>query len=121
MGGAQKLQSCFQLLADANRLRIIKFIGDSEYSVSDIVRATGLSQPLVSHHLRTLRKGQLLKTKRQGAFVYYKLKDDKLLDALGLFADIANSISDAKPAEPFFSCPPMSRMRACGPIRKKKR
>ena len=120
MDGAQKLQSCFQILADANRLRIIKFIGEKEHSVSDIVKATGLSQPLVSHHLRSLRNGQLLETKRQGAFVYYKLKDNKLLDALGLFADIANSISDVKMPKPFFSCPPQWRMQGLRPMRKKR-
>jgi DNA-binding transcriptional ArsR family regulator len=120
MDGAQKLQSCFQILADANRLRIIKYIGEKEHSVSDIVKATGLSQPLVSHHLRTLRNGQLLEAKRQGAFVYYKLKDTKLLDALGLFADIASSMSDAKAAKPFFSCPPIGRMQGCGPMRKRR-
>ena len=120
MDGAQKLQSCFQILADANRLRIIKYIGEKEHSVSDIVKATGLSQPLVSHHLRTLRNGQLLETNRQGAFVYYKLKDKKLLDALGIFADIANSISDVKVAKPFFRCPPLSRMQGLRPITKKR-
>lgn len=120
MDAAQKLQSCFQILADANRLRIIKFIGEKEHSVSDIVKATGLSQPLVSHHLRTLRNGQLLETHRQGAFVYYKLKDKKLLDALGLFAEISNSISDVKIAKPFFRCPPLSRMQGMRPNRRKK-
>ena len=120
MDSAQKLQSCFQILADVNRLQIIKFIGEKEHSVSDIVKATGLSQPLVSHHLRTLRNGQLLETNRQGAFVYYKLKDKKLLDALGMFAEISNSISDVKIEKPFFRCPPLSRMQAMRPIRRKK-
>lgn len=120
MDGAQKLQSCFQILADANRLRIIKFIGEKVYSVSEIVKATGLSQPLVSHHLRTLRNGQFLETNRQGAFVYYKLKDKKLLDALGLFSEIADSISDEKRNKPFFCCPPSWRSMASSPIRKKR-
>ena len=120
MDGAQKLQSCFQILADANRLRIIKFIGEKEQSVSDIVKAIGLSQPLVSHHLRTLRNGQLLETKRQGAFIYYKLKNKKLLDALGLFAEIANSISDAKMTKPLFGCPPLKRIQGLRSIDKAK-
>lgn len=120
MDGAQKLQSCFQILADANRLRIIKFIGEKEHSVSDIVKATRLSQPLVSHHLRTLRNGQILETKRQGAFVYYKLKNKKLLDALGLFAEISTSLGDVKMVKPFFKCPPLSRMRGMRQIQKKK-
>ncbi|MFC1823445.1 ArsR/SmtB family transcription factor [Thermodesulfobacteriota bacterium] len=119
MDGAQKLQSCFQTLADANRLRIIKFIGEKEYSVSEIVKATGLSQPLVSHHLRTLRNRQFLEAKRQGAFVYYRLKDNKLLAALGLFSDIANSMSDEKMGKPFFHCPPFWKMKGPGPMRKK--
>ena len=52
MDDAAKLQTVFQTLGDANRLRIIKFIGERECSVSEIVQATGLSQPLVSHHLK---------------------------------------------------------------------
>ena len=93
MDEAVKLQKCFQTLADANRLRIIKEIGEREVSVSEIVRNTGLSQPLVSFHLKTLRERNFLETKRQGPFVFYKLKDEKLLPALGLFAEIAKSTS----------------------------
>jgi len=39
-------------LGDENRLRILLAIGDDKKSVSQIVEATGLSQPLVSHHLK---------------------------------------------------------------------
>ena len=91
MGDARKLQSILQTLADANRLRIIKFIGKDERSVSEIVNETKLSQPLVSHHLKTLRNRQILETKRQGPFIYYKLKDSKLLDAF-----LKNSINNFK-------------------------
>ncbi len=106
MTGVQKLQICFQTLADVNRLRIIKFIGEQERSVSEIVNETGLSQPLVSFHLRTLRNRQFLEANRQGPFIYYKLKDKKLLDALGLFLEISSSISNETLQEPMFCCPP---------------
>ena len=105
MDDAKKLQICFQTLADVNRLKIINFIGENERSVSDIVQTTKLSQPLVSHHLKTLRNRDFLETKRQGPFIYYKLKDIKLLDALGLFLDIAKSISNEESVEPMFCCP----------------
>ncbi len=84
-----KLQLFFQTLADANRLRIIKVIGKERRSVSEIVETTGLSQPLVSHHLRLLRERMILETQREGPFIYHRLKDDRLLDALGLCAEIA--------------------------------
>jgi DNA-binding transcriptional ArsR family regulator len=104
MDEAQKLQSVFQTLGEANRLRIIKFIGDQERSVSQIVEETGLSQPLVSHHLRALRESLILDTKRQGPFIYYKLKDAKLLEALGLMLEIFKD-SEIDTKERMFSIP----------------
>ena len=104
MEDASKLQIVFQTLGDANRLKIIKFIGADECSVSQIVEYTGLSQPLVSHHLRALREHEILETKRQGPFIYYKLKDVRLLDVLGLLLEIFRS-SDLKTEEPMFCSP----------------
>ena len=60
-----------QTLADTNRLRIIKVLTQDCQSVSDIVAATGMPQPLVSHHLRVLRERGLAKSDRRGAFTYY--------------------------------------------------
>ena len=103
MDDAHKLQHLFQTLGDVNRLKIIKFIGDKEKSVSEIVEALGLSQPLVSHHLRILREREILQTNRNGPFIYYKLKNEKLLDVLGLFLEMASSC---------FCCPPMCRTKS---------
>ncbi len=106
MDTAFKLQSFFQTLGEANRLKIIRVIGDGESSVSEIVRSTKLSQPLVSHHLKVMREIQILETHRKGPFVYYKLKDKRLLDALGLFSEIVSSMSGIKIKRPMFFCPP---------------
>lgn len=106
MDDAKKLQYLFQTLGDANRLKIIKVIGNEKKSVSEIVAKTKLSQPLVSHHLKTLRESGILETKREGPFVFYMLKDSKLIDALGLFLDITNSMNRAINSKPMFCCPP---------------
>jgi len=111
MDDARKLHHLFQTLGDANRLKIIKFIGDNEKSVSEIVEALGLSQPLVSHHLKILREREILQTDRNGPFVYYKLKNGKLLDTLGLFLEIASSAKSESPCEPMFCCPPRWRTK----------
>lgn len=104
MDDALRLQIIFQVLGDANRLRILKLIGNQECSVSQIVENTGLSQPLVSHHLRALRESLILETKRQGPFIYYKLKDERLLEALGLLQEIFSE-GDIDVNERMFSMP----------------
>lgn len=60
-----------QTLSDPNRLRIIKVLTMDCQSVSAIVKATELSQPLVSHHLRVLREQGLARGERKGAFIFY--------------------------------------------------
>jgi len=104
MDDALKMQIIFQVLGDVNRLRIIKLIGTQECSVSQIVEGTGLSQPLVSHHLRTLRESHILRTERQGPFIFYKLMDIRLLDVLGMLQVIFGE-DDISVSERMFSAP----------------
>ena len=108
---AQKLQSFFRTLGDANRLRILQFIGEKEVAVSEVVQEMGLSQPLVSHHLRALKERGILETRRQGPFVYYRICDSRLLEALGLFNEIASELVDDQETEPMFCCPPSMRRK----------
>jgi DNA-binding transcriptional ArsR family regulator len=88
MDESLRLQELFRTLSDANRLLIIRFVGKQNRSVSEIVAETKLSQPLVSHHLKVLRECGILKTRREGPFVYYELNDPRILDALGIFSEI---------------------------------
>ncbi len=88
MDDSVKLQRLFQTLSDAKRLLILRYIGTQTRSVSEIVTETKLSQPLVSHHLKVLRDHEILKTRREGPFIYYELNDPRLLDALGIFSEI---------------------------------
>ena len=84
----KKLQLIFQTLSDYNRLGIIRFICEKESSVGEIVKATRLSQPLVSHHLRVLKENGILETKRNGPFIYYYIRDKKILYAINLFMEL---------------------------------
>ncbi len=88
MNDLKKLQLIFQTLSDYNRLGMIKFISEKERSVGEIVNETKLSQPLVSHHLRVLKENGVLETKRNGPFIYYFIRDKKILDAINLVLEI---------------------------------
>ena len=106
MKNREKLQKLLQTLGDSNRLRIIEIIGTQETSVGAIVAATGLSQPLVSHHLKILKGNAVVATRRKGPFVYYRLSFPELLDVLGILADMVQHVDDAGSARPMFQCPP---------------
>lgn len=55
------LAETFRLLGDPTRLRILLFCLPGPKSVGDIVESLGLSQTLVSHHLRLLRGARLVR------------------------------------------------------------
>lgn len=90
----RKLAQFIKILGDANRLAIIKDIGWGSRSVSEIISATGLSQTLVSFHLRTLRDAEIVSTRRDGPFIYYSLTDQRLMDILGDLAQLAGLETD---------------------------
>jgi DNA-binding transcriptional ArsR family regulator len=69
-------------LSDENRLRILLCVGNGKKAVSRIVEELDLSQPLVSHHLKELKRTLLVKVERDGPFIYYELADKRILDVL---------------------------------------
>ena len=60
------LRAFHKALADVNRLRIVRRLADGEASVAELIAHVGLSQPLVSHHLKRLRVAGLIETRRVG-------------------------------------------------------
>ena len=65
----------FRLLGEPNRLRLVAACLDGPRSVGDLTEEVGVSQSLVSQHLRLLRAGRLLKQTRSGRNMFYELPD----------------------------------------------
>lgn len=83
----ETLAKTFKVFGDTNRLEIVLYIGKKARSVSEIVKCTGLSQSLVSFHLRTLREANIVTTERKGPFIHYSLSDSKINETLLKLAD----------------------------------
>lgn len=83
-------------LSDENRLRIILCVSCGKKSVSSIVEELGLSQPLVSHHLKELKRSLLVRIERNGPFVYYELVDDRILDVVKTLSTVATDLLTAR-------------------------
>jgi len=79
-------------LSDENRLRIVLCVSNGKKSVSSIVEELGLSQPLVSHHLKELKRSLLVKIERSGPFIYYELVDARILDVIRTLSTVATDL-----------------------------
>lgn len=69
----------FRVLSSPIRLQLLELLAGGERTVTQLVEATGHSQPLVSQHLRVLRDQCLVTTRRQGRESHYSVLDDHVL------------------------------------------
>src|ERR1700748_2094615 len=72
---ASELAEMFRLLGEPNRLMLVVSCLEGPRSVGDLTRQVGLSQSLVSHHLRLLRAARLLQARRRGKQMFYSIAD----------------------------------------------
>ncbi|WP_336857407.1 metalloregulator ArsR/SmtB family transcription factor [Sinomonas albida] len=72
LAGAAKL---FKVLSGESRLRLLVLLGRQAQTVGALSESSGLSQPLVSQHLRTLRLSGLVRAERSGREVTYHVAD----------------------------------------------
>jgi DNA-binding transcriptional ArsR family regulator len=72
------LAETFQALGDSTRIQIVWALSHGELCVGDLCELLSMSQPAVSHHLRTLRNLKLVKVRRDGRTSYYSLDDEHI-------------------------------------------
>lgn len=76
-------------LANEDRLILLCQLTQGEKCVSELETQTGITQPTLSQQLGVLRHDGLVKTRRDGKFVYYQIGDERVLNMLtalnGLF------------------------------------
>lgn len=73
----------FKTLGNEARLGLLVQLLRGSSSVGELVAETGLSQPLVSQHLRTLRTSGLVVAERQGKSVLYGVADSHIEHVIG--------------------------------------
>ena len=89
------LADLFRLLGDPTRLRIVLACVDEQRAVGAIAESLGLSQSLVSHHLRLLRAARIVRAARQGKQVFYLAADRHISGMLaGMLEHVAEPLSE---------------------------
>jgi ArsR family transcriptional regulator len=92
---AAELAGRLKALADPTRLRLLSLMLANpglEACTCDLTEPLGLTQPTVTHHMRTLTKAGLIVPDRQvGNFTYYRVVTDALAGLAGVLAPVAAS------------------------------
>jgi ArsR family transcriptional regulator len=74
-----RLTGIFRVLADTTRLRILDALSRGERRVGELATELGVTQSALSHQLRLLRSGRIVRTRRVGRSIYYALADRHVL------------------------------------------
>jgi ArsR family transcriptional regulator len=78
---AAELAAMFKALSDPVRLRLLSLVAShpgGQACVCEISQTFDVSQPTISHHLKSLRSAGLLDCERRGTWVYYWAVSDAL-------------------------------------------
>jgi len=67
------LVKCFAALADPTRLRLLALMRKGEICVCHLQEVIRTNQPKISRHLAYLKRSGLVKARREGRWMYYRL------------------------------------------------
>lgn len=73
---ALALADVFKLLGEPSRIRILYALLEAgELCVCDLAAVVGVSETVVSHAMRLLRAAGIVRNRRDGRMIYYRLDD----------------------------------------------
>lgn len=82
-------------MANPTRLHILNFIRNREATVGELTQELRLRKANVSQHLAVLRHLRLVKSRRDGVNIYYRIADPKIVEPCRILRDLwaSNKIS----------------------------
>jgi DNA-binding transcriptional ArsR family regulator len=83
-----------KIFSNANRLEILNLLKTGEMTVGDISKALGTAKANTSQHLMVMRMRGILKTRREGKNIYYRIANEKLISACSLMQEALAQIMD---------------------------
>ncbi len=69
-------------IASPQRIAILLAIGAGEACVCHLETALGWRQAYISQHLMALRKANILQDRREGRYIFYRLKNNSYIDLI---------------------------------------
>ena len=74
------LANLYKTFSDPTRVKILWTLHCHEMCVCDLAALLDMTKSAISHQLKTLRMGNIVKFQKQGKMVYYSLADNHVKD-----------------------------------------
>jgi ArsR family transcriptional regulator len=87
----EKHAEIYKALGDINRLMIVDMLMDGELCACKILEKFSITQPTLSHHMKTLCACGLVKGRKQRQWTYYSISAEGRKKAFAMLQKIANS------------------------------
>lgn len=82
----------FKALSDPNRLAVIDMIKTEEKCACKILEALNITQPTLSHHMKTLCDSGLVNSRREGKWMHYSINTELFDDVIKVFVDFSDNL-----------------------------
>ena len=89
----ERLADFFKVLSEVNRLAVLEVLKDGPLNVTSVVEQTGLSQALVSKHLKLLTIAGIVRRMPEGSLVFYEVVDKTVFKFLVQARKILQSVN----------------------------
>lgn len=92
-GKARQAAGLLKALGDPTRLSMILCLWKAQAPVCicDFTATFDLGQPTISHHMAKLRAAGLVQARKQGIWIYYRLRDDLAPATVALLETLLNA------------------------------
>lgn len=86
---SEQIAAPITAIASPQRIAILLAIGKGEACVCHLETALGWRQAYISQHLMILRKADILEDRREGRYVYYRLRNASYLELITAAATLS--------------------------------
>ena len=80
----------FKALSDPNRLMIADMLSCGELCACVILEKFSITQPTLSHHMKTLCDCKLVRARKDGKWTYYSLNEETVSDFRAFLAEVTS-------------------------------
>ncbi len=108
---SEQIAAPLTAIASPQRIAILLLIGKGEACVCHLEASLGWRQAYISQHLMALRKADILQDRREGRYIFYRLKDASILDLVtasallsGLSTETVSTLINTQ-VQPSCECP----------------
>ena len=81
----EKTAVIFKAFCDENRIKILQILKDGEKCACKLLEALNITQPTLSHHMKTLLDSGIVNGRKEGKWMYYSISEEGLKKAQEYF------------------------------------